>query len=74
MSSARPSFPRTARENSTSSGTSADPLDRQTRLGDLWLPQRGIFFVGESYLDPFDASRHWSPTPVARSTELVLTL
>jgi hypothetical protein len=36
------------------------PLERQTRLGDLWLPQRGVFFVGETYLEPFDPARHWS--------------
>jgi hypothetical protein len=47
------------------------PLDHQTRLGDLWLPQRGIFFVGESYFEPFDAARHWSPAPVERTAELV---
>jgi hypothetical protein len=35
------------------------PLNAQTRLGDLWLPQRGIFFVGQSYLESFDAARHW---------------
>jgi hypothetical protein len=35
------------------------PLDRQTRLGDFWLPQRGLFFVGEGYFEPFDPTRHW---------------
>jgi hypothetical protein len=35
------------------------PLNAQTRLGDLWLPQRGIFFVGQSYLESFDVARHW---------------
>jgi hypothetical protein len=25
------------------------PLDQQTRLGDFWLPQRGLFFAGEVY-------------------------
>lgn len=24
------------------------PLDEQTRLGDFWLPQRGLFFVGQA--------------------------
>jgi hypothetical protein len=37
------------------------PLQRQTRVADFWLPQRGLFFVGEIFFDPFDAARHWSP-------------
>jgi hypothetical protein len=36
-------------------------LDRQTHLADMWLPQRGLFFVGEAYMEAFDAARHWSP-------------
>jgi hypothetical protein len=24
------------------------PLTEQTRLGDFWLPQRGLFFVGQA--------------------------
>ena len=31
---------------------SAAPLERQTRLGDFWLPQRGIFFVGRARFTP----------------------
>jgi hypothetical protein len=30
----------------------AAPLDVQTRLGDFWLPQRGIFFVGRARFTP----------------------
>jgi hypothetical protein len=30
------------------------PLETQTGLGDFWLPQRGVFFMGESY---FEATR-----------------
>jgi hypothetical protein len=47
------------------------PLERQTRLGDVWLPQRGLFFVGESYFEPFDATRHWHQhlAGAVRSTE-----
>jgi hypothetical protein len=30
----------------------AGPLERQTRLGDFWLPQRGIFFVGRARFTP----------------------
>jgi hypothetical protein len=29
-----------------------EPLGRQTRLGDFWLPQRGIFFVGHACFTP----------------------
>ncbi|UUZ59748.1 hypothetical protein [Nocardioides sp. B-3] len=28
------------------------PLDEQTRLGDFWLPQRGVFFVGRARFSP----------------------
>jgi hypothetical protein len=28
------------------------PLDTQTRLGDFWLPQRGVFFVGHARFTP----------------------
>ena len=28
------------------------PLDRQARLGDFWLPQRGVFFVGRARFTP----------------------
>ena len=34
------------------------PLRVQARLGDFWLPQRGIFLIGASSFDPFDPSRH----------------
>lgn len=38
------------------------PLAEQVRLGDFWIPQRGRFFTGSSYLEPFDAARHASAT------------
>jgi hypothetical protein len=41
------------------------PLPRQTRLGDFWLPQRGLFMVGESVFEAFDAARHAAPRPAA---------
>jgi hypothetical protein len=41
----------------------AGPLAQQTRLGDVWLPQRGIFFVGEAYLEPTGASNHGTLDP-----------
>ncbi|HKT57507.1 MAG TPA: hypothetical protein VJR25_12115 [Microbacterium sp.] len=33
-------------------------LGQQTRLGDFWMPQRGIFYVGEARFDAFDPARH----------------
>ena len=38
------------------------PLSEQVRLGDFWIPQRGRFFTGSSYLERFDATRHVSIT------------
>lgn len=38
------------------------PLPEQARLGDFWLPQRGMFVVGESYFEAYDATRH-QPAP-----------
>jgi hypothetical protein len=35
-----------------------DPLDEQERLGDFWIPNRGIFAAGQGYFEPFDAARH----------------
>jgi hypothetical protein len=32
-----------------------EPLDEQTKLGDFWLPQRGIFMIGGAEFDPLDA-------------------
>ena len=42
------------------------PLSDQTRLGDFWLPQRGIFFVGRARFTPLDAAiaRTGSPASV----------
>jgi hypothetical protein len=36
-------------------------LDRQTRLGDFWMPQRGIFYVGDARFEGFDPARHLAP-------------
>jgi hypothetical protein len=41
------------------------PLEAQTRLGDVWLPQRGLFFIGEAYFEPLDPTRHWSEPTTA---------
>jgi hypothetical protein len=38
------------------------PLAEQTRMGDLWLPQRGVFFVGHAR---FSAASIESPASVA---------
>lgn len=32
-----------------------EPLARQTRLGDFWMPQRGIFMIGGAAFDPREA-------------------
>lgn len=34
------------------------PLDEQERLGDFWIPNRGIFAAGQGYFERFDAARH----------------
>lgn len=33
-----------------------EPLPRQTRLGDFWMPQRGIFMIGGAAFDPSEAA------------------
>ncbi|MDN5854362.1 MAG: hypothetical protein L0K86_16235 [Actinomycetia bacterium] len=38
------------------------PLSEQTRLGDLWLPQRGIFTAYQAYLEAYDDARHSAVT------------
>lgn len=39
------------------------PLPAQTRLGGFWLPQRGLFMIGESCFEAFDPARHREPRP-----------
>ena len=34
------------------------PLHRQLRLGDFWLPQRGLFALANAALENFDPSKH----------------
>ena len=36
--------------------TSAQPV--QDRLGDFWIPQRGIFMIGSTLFEPFDPATH----------------
>jgi hypothetical protein len=45
---------------------SPQPLPAQTRLGDFWIPQRGIFVIGASAFDTFDPAQHLPAT--ARSS------
>ncbi len=33
-------------------------LPIQARLGDFWIPQRGLFAVGRAFFEPFDPARH----------------
>ena len=37
---------------------SVGPLPVQTRLGDFWIPQRGIFTIGRAFFEPLDPARH----------------
>ena len=50
--------------NGTDLGTVA-PLAAQERLGDFWIPQRGIFALAQAFLEPFDPLRHVSATTQA---------
>ena len=34
------------------------PLQVQSRLGDFWIPQRGIFAIGNTFFDVYDPARH----------------
>lgn len=43
------------------------PLREQTRLGDFWMPQRGIFMIGGAHFHPQDAGAH-PPTTKATAT------
>jgi hypothetical protein len=43
----------TARLKGHSLGQAA-ALPVQDRLGDFWIPQRGIFMIGSSVFEPFD--------------------
>ncbi len=38
------------------------PLAEPERLGDFWIPQRGLFAIGGAFFEPFDADRHVSAT------------
>lgn len=38
------------------------PLPTQARLGDIWLPQSGRFFIARAFMEPFDPDRHLATT------------
>jgi hypothetical protein len=41
-------------------------LPEQARLGDFWLPQTGLFAIGQLFMEGFDAGRHRAVTHGAR--------
>jgi hypothetical protein len=41
---------------------SPGPVRPQAHLGDFWIPQRGMFALGQAYFEPFDPARHSSRT------------
>ena len=38
------------------------PLTPQARLGDFWIPQRGVLAIGQAYFERFDRERHSART------------
>ena len=36
----------------------AGRLKDQARLGDFWIPQQGIFAIGDSMFEPYDPTLH----------------
>jgi hypothetical protein len=40
------------------------PLPVQTRLGDFWIPQHGIFAIGRAFFEPLDPARHALTTAI----------
>ena len=45
------------------------PLSQQAKLGDVWIPQQGRFFIGSAYLEAFDPARHLSVLSKERRLE-----
>jgi len=41
------------------------PLPVQVRLGDCWLPQRGIFAIGRAFFETLDPARHTLTTAIS---------
>lgn len=46
---------------------SVGALPVQAKLGDFWIPQRGLFAIGGAFFEPFDSARHLSATSVAET-------
>ena len=38
------------------------PVAPQAHLRDFWIPQRGMFAIGQAYFEPFDPTRHSART------------
>jgi len=38
------------------------PIRPQARLGDFWIPQRGMLAIGQAYFDRFDPAHHLAET------------
>lgn len=48
------------------------PVQPQARLGDFWIPQRGLLAIGQAYFDTFDPAVHSAKTsraPIGRSED-----
>ena len=41
------------------------PLAEQARVGDFWIPQRGLFVIGRAFFEPFDPAHHLEATSAA---------
>lgn len=41
------------------------PLAEQARIGDFWMPQRGLFMIGSAEFDTFDPAKHVLATTAA---------
>ena len=39
------------------------PAPEQARLGDFWIPQRGILAIGRAFFEEFDPARHAAASP-----------
>lgn len=49
--------------NATVAGKDVGPpgrLQDQARIGDFWIPQRGMFVIGSAFFEAFDAAQHLS--------------
>jgi hypothetical protein len=40
---------------------SVTTMQRQARLGDFWIPARGLFAIGRAFFEPFNPQRHRTP-------------